>query len=213
MKTEELIACLAADATPVEPHALRWQFAVALASGAAGAAALMAIVLGPRPDMATAVVLPMFWLKLAFPAAVAVLATCCVARLGRPGARAWSCAMAIALLVGLLWALAAAVLMQAVPQERTALVLGSSWRVCPVLIALVAAPPMATVLLLLKRLAPTRLALAGAAAGALAGAIGAFVYALHCTEMQAPFIAIWYVAGMALPAVVGALLGPRLLHW
>jgi len=47
----------------------------------------------------------------------------------------------------------------------------------------------------------------------LAGSIGALIYALHCTEMAAPFLATWYVAGMLLPAAAGALLGPRLLRW
>jgi hypothetical protein len=65
----------------------------------------------------------------------------------------------------------------------------------------------------MKGLSPTRLLLAGAAAGLLAGAIGAAVYALHCPEVEAPFIAIWYVIGMFIPAFFGALLGPRLLRW
>ena len=65
----------------------------------------------------------------------------------------------------------------------------------------------------MKGLAPTRLALAGAAAGLLAGAIGALVYALHCPEMEAPFLGVWYVAGMLIPAAAGALLGPIVLRW
>ena len=65
----------------------------------------------------------------------------------------------------------------------------------------------------MKGLAPTRLALAGAAAGLLSGATAALVYALHCPEMEAPFLGVWYVAGMAVPFVVGALLGPLVLRW
>ncbi|MFS2051364.1 NrsF family protein, partial [Variovorax sp. CT11-76] len=49
--------------------------------------------------------------------------------------------------------------------------------------------------------------------GALAGGVGAAVYALHCPELTAPFIAVWYVSGIAVPVLVGALLGPRLLRW
>ena len=49
----------------------------------------------------------------------------------------------------------------------------------------------------LREMAPTRLRLAGAAAGALAGGAGAAVYALHCPELGAPFVAVWYVLGMA----------------
>ena len=65
----------------------------------------------------------------------------------------------------------------------------------------------------LRELAPTRLRLAGAAAGALAGGAGAAVYALHCPEFGAPFLAVWYVLGMALPVAAGAWLGPRVLRW
>ena len=65
----------------------------------------------------------------------------------------------------------------------------------------------------MKGLAPTRPALAGAASGLLAGALGALVYALHCPEMAAPFLGIWYLLGMLIPAVVGAMVGPLLLRW
>lgn len=60
---------------------------------------------------------------------------------------------------------------------------------------------------------PTRLALAGAAAGLLAGTVGIAVYALYCPEMDAPFLAIWYVLGMSVPVAAGALAGPLLLRW
>jgi hypothetical protein len=36
---------------------------------------------------------------------------------------------------------------------------------------------------------------------------------LHCPELGAPFIAVWYVIGMFIPALAGALLGPRVLRW
>ena len=74
-------------------------------------------------------------------------------------------------------------------------------------------PPRMAALRALRELAPTRLRLAGAAAGALAGGAGAAVYALHCPEFGAPFLAVWYVLGMALPVAVGAWLGPRVLRW
>ena len=76
------------------------------------------------------------------------------------------------------------------------------------------APPVfAAAMVALRSLAPTRPAWAGAAAGALAGGAGAAVYALHCPELAAPFLAVWYVAGMGLPVLLGAVLGPRLLRW
>lgn len=38
-------------------------------------------------------------------------------------------------------------------------------------------------------------------------------HSLHCPEMGVAFWAVWYVLGMAVPAIIGALLGPRLLRW
>jgi hypothetical protein len=32
-------------------------------------------------------------------------------------------------------------------------------------------------------------------------------------ELTAPFRAGWYVSGIAVPVVLGAVLGPRLLRW
>ncbi|MEO8407393.1 MAG: DUF1109 domain-containing protein, partial [Oxalobacteraceae bacterium] len=89
---------------------------------------------------------------------------------------------------------------------------GSTWATCPFNIAMLSIPAFIGIFWAMKGLAPTRLALAGASAGLLAGAVGAFAYAFHCPEMTAPFLGIWYLAGMTIPALVGALLGPR-LYW
>ena len=58
-----------------------------------------------------------------------------------------------------------------------------------------------------------RLRWAGAASGFAAGSIGALVYTLHCPELAAPFLGIWYLLGMLIPTAIGAWLGPRLLRW
>ena len=91
--------------------------------------------------------------------------------------------------------------------------MGQTWRSCAWSIGLIALPVFVAVLAALRGLAPTRPAAAGAAAGALAGGAGAAIYALHCPELAAPFLAVWYVLGIALPVVAGALIGPRLLRW
>ncbi|HPA91994.1 MAG TPA: NrsF family protein [Quisquiliibacterium sp.] len=36
---------------------------------------------------------------------------------------------------------------------------------------------------------------------------------MHCPEMAAPFLAVWYVGGVLAVAALGALLGPRVLRW
>ena len=79
------------------------------------------------------------------------------------------------------------------------------WFACPFYIALWSVPGFGATLWAMKGLAPTRLA--------LAGGVGAAAYALYCNEMGAPFLAIWYPAGMLIPASIGALIGPYLLRW
>ena len=60
----------------------------------------------------------------------------------------------------------------------------------------------------MRRLLPLILA-----AGLLSGTTAALVYCLHCPEMAAPFIGFWYLLGMLIPALAGALLSHRLLRW
>jgi hypothetical protein len=112
-----------------------------------------------------------------------------------------------------LWLMGAVAWGMAAPQDRAGLLWGSTWRTCVFSISLMAAPFFCAAILSLRSLAPTRARLTGAVAGATAGAAGAAVYALHCPELGAPFVAVWYVLGIALPAAVGALAGRRLLRW
>ena len=213
MKTEELITMLASGAEAAEPHALQRRYLIALGWGAFGATLLMAISLGVRPDLAEASRLPMFWMKLAFPAALLVGALFATVRLSRPGARLGRVPAAVAAPVLAMWLLAAIVLLGAAPAERSQLVFGDTWAYCPFLIAALSVPLFGPLLWAMKGLAPTQLALAGASAGLLAGAGGALIYALHCPETTAPFIGIWYVLGMSIPAAVGAAIGPSVLRW
>ena len=213
MKTDALIAMLATGVVPVAPDAARKRFQTALVWGLAGAMVIMVLVFGVRRDLADAVRLPMFWLKLAFPLALAVPALVLSARLSHPGVRLGAQQYALVLPWLLLTALAAWVLLRAAPDERVALVMGKTWASCAFNIALISLPALASVLWAMKGLAPTRPALAGACGGLLSAALGALVYALHCPEMQAPFLAVWYVLGMLIPTAAGALIGAKLLRW
>ena len=213
MKTAELIAMLASSADPVEPGALRRRYAMALGWGAFGSTLLMALAFGVRADLADALRLPMFWVKLVFPAALFAGALLAALRLSRPGARLGLAPAAVAAPVLAMWLLAAVALVGAPPAERGQLMLGFSWSSCSFTIALLSVPLFGASLWAMKGVAPIRHALAGGAAGMVAGAGGALAYALYCPEMAAPFIAIWYLLGMLIPAVLGALIGPRLLRW
>lgn len=214
MKTDELVALLAKDAGPVAPDATARRLTTALGWGMCGTTLAMAITMGVRPDIAEAATLPMFWMKLAFPASIAIAAYYAATRLARPGVRLGRApGTALVALLAAMWMLAIVALFNAAPVERSTLFFGDTWRFCLVSIPLFSIPVFGAGMWAMKGLAPTRLALAGGAAGLLAGAVSAAVYSLHCPEMAVPFLAVWYVLGMLVPAIAGAVIGPRLLHW
>ncbi|WP_414440098.1 DUF1109 domain-containing protein [Burkholderia sp. 22PA0106] len=213
MKTDDLISMLATGAPRVDRHAATKRFAVAIAAGVAGAFVLMLAVLGLRHDLAEIARTPLFWAKVALPLALAAGALATVAKLARPGARAARPGLLIAWPVLAVW-LCAAVMLAGTPSgERLALVLGATWRVCPFAIAMLSAPGFVAIMAALRGLAPTRLALTGAVGGLLAGALATLVYCLHCPEMGVPFWGVWYLLGMLVPTLVGAVIGPKVLRW
>ncbi len=213
MKTDDLIAMLASGVAPVDPNIARKRFQTALLMGSLGALVLMLAGYGVRHDIAQAVALPMFWVKLAFPLAMGLPALLLTSRLSHPGVPAGKTWMLLPLPWLFVAAMAVLVLANAAPDARLPLVLGESWLSCAFSIAYISVPALIGMLWAVKGLAPTRPALAGACAGLAAAAAGAAVYALHCPEMQAPFLAIWYMLGMLIPTATGALLGGKLLRW
>jgi len=213
MKTEALIAMLARGNAGVAPGAVERRLLATVAAAFALALVAVLAALGPRADLAAAAQLPMFWWKLAVPLGVLTFAFSAARRLASPGQRAGPTAALGAALLALLWVIAATDIGSAPAESRRALVLGRSALPCVALIALLSLPILAALFAALRSLAPTRLAAAGAAAGALSGGIAAAAYAVHCNEMTLPFVAVWYVLGMAIPAALGALLAPRWLRW
>lgn len=213
MKTDELVALLAEQAGPVDRRLPQRRFGTALLAGWAGAGAVAALTFGLRPDLGAALLLPAFWAKVGFALCMIAAAAWTAARLARPGRLVGPAWAGLAMPVLLAWAVAAVTLWLAPAEARAGLVQGQSWRSCPFNIAFLSPPALVAVFWALRGLAPTRLRAAGAAGGLLAGAIATLAYCLHCPEMAVPFWSLWYLLGMAIPTVVGALLGPRLLRW
>ena len=213
MKTDDLIAMLANGVAPVDTNATRKRFQTAVLWGVLGALVVMLSGYGLRHDLQLAAAMPMFWLKLAFPLAVAIPAGMLTLRLSRPGMGLGHAWVALPLPWLAIATLAMATLMDAAPAQRLPLVMGKTWLTCAFNIAWVSAPVLVGMLWAVKGMAPTRPALAGGCAGLAAAATGAVVYALHCPEMDAPFLAVWYTLGMLIPAAVGALAGAKWLRW
>lgn len=213
MKTDDLVNFLATGAAADAQPSARRRMAQALLLAVPVSLAIVLLGYGVRPDLSLVMTAPPFWVKLGLPLCLAVAAASTLARLAVPGVALRGAALAVAAPVLLLWTLGMLSWFSLPQPERLPALLGQSWRSCPWSIALIASPIFVATLLALRQLAPTRPAGAGAAAGALAGGIGATLYALHCVELTLPFLAVWYVLGMLIPVLAGAWLGPRLLRW
>ena len=212
MKTEDLIALLAEDTRPTGTRTFGPLLVGAALAGAAISAVVLAAWLGFRPLM-PAMHSPPFWMKATYTALLAAAALLAGVRLARPGGRIGAALLLGAVTVAALAMMAGHETMAAAPGEVPKLWLGDSWNVCPFRILALAAPVFAVVIWMMRRTAPTRPMLAGAAAGLLAGAVGATVYGLYCEETTAAFVVVWYTLGMAACSAVGAAIGSRLLRW
>lgn len=212
MRTDDLIAQLSTDLAPVRTGAVARILMLAAGLGIAASTALMLGHMGLRYDFDTAIASFGLWMKVTYTFALAGFGFWLVERAGRPGADMMR-PMALLALPVLAIGLLAALQLSAPGADMHSMMMGNSSDVCAVNILLVAAPTLVAVFWALRQLAPTRLVLAGAGAGLFAGAAGATIYAFHCMEAAAPFIAIWYTLGIALTTAIGAALGRFLLRW
>lgn len=212
MKTDELITMLASGDSRPQPISMR-HMTLQIGLGLLVTIILMATVLGVRVNLSHVLLMPAFWLKIVFVMALARVGWIATMRLSSPGKPIGKVPLMMSTVLLVMWSIAAVQLLLAAPDTRSYLFFGSTWRACPLLIAGLSLPIFIALLRALREFAPTRLRLTGAAAGLTAGGVAATVYSLHCTEMMAPFVGFWYVLGMLIPTVIGALIGPRVLRW
>jgi len=212
MKTDELIAVLSAGTAPVAPGVVRRRLLLACLIGALAAGVLVFTILHPR-DLAAASQTRAFWMKVGYAAWLGLGGYLLADRAARPGARLGAAPYVVAAPFAVIVAMAIYDLANLPMSAWHDVWMGHSAQLCPIAILIAAVPVFIAVAAVLRRLAPTRLVFAGAAAGLLAGGIGATVYALWCREPSAVFVASWYTLGILVCAGIGALLGPKVLRW
>lgn len=213
MKTDRLIDILGTNLEPVKSGQLGKALAWALLGGALVAFVLMLATVGLRPDIISGGSLIFLALKLAFTLSLIGAGAALLLRLMRPGRDSRGLLALIFLPFGALVAAAIAALAIGEPAARSGMIFGMEWQTCLVCIPLFAIVPFAVLIWALRKGAPTNLRRAGATAGLVAGSLGAAAYAFHCPGDSVPFVAIWYGLPIALFALIGAVLGPRLLRW
>lgn len=206
------IETLVADLQPVRPVEPRAGALLAVVA-AAVAAAIVAAWLGVRPDIVAGNPHPVVMMRegmllvLGFAALAAVVAS------ARPGIGQSS--------TGWRWALAAASLF---PLTSIALSVTGGGFPLEVLYSVdgpwclavsIAGGLMigAALTLWLRRGAPTALNRIGWLVGLASGSFGAFAYGLHCVSITVFYVGLWYTGAVALCALIGRLIVPRLIRW
>lgn len=211
MKTEDLIAALAADSrTERPPRLVLWP---ALAVALVAAVVAVGLTLGFRDDLLQSFVKPTAALRYVLTGAFGLIGLRLALVLARPEgqrqARLWLIAVPVVAALGLLvWAYVST------PAEgRQMAFLGKTMVVCLVTIPLLSVLPVTAILLALRRGAPTAPALAGFAAGLGGSGLAAMVYAMYCTEDSPLFYVTWYGLAMGGVTLVSTLIGARVLRW
>ncbi|WP_417308236.1 NrsF family protein [Devosia sp.] len=211
--SDALLDSLTADLRPVRQGAMTRRIVTWLVPAMALSAIIMVLWLDWRWDFPYALTDPIFWLKFGYTSIFTILALWATQRLGRPGGSMRKPLIGIGVLIGALALTAIVQLAMAEPDRVRPLVMGYTAIVCPLYILSLSVPILGATMLLMRRLAPTNLPQAGLAAGLLAGAASAWVYAFHCGETGLAFTTIFYTAGISAVALVGWLTGPFLLRW
>lgn len=210
MKTDALIAALAADTTPRVAPSARLARVLPVAFVVSG---LMLVAFWHvRPDLAQALTsAPVY--KTLVPMVLALAALWLARGMARPEARVGAEAALVGVLgLGMLAALVYGLSTSSL-SEIGALLDTRDFENCLVSVPVLAALPLGGALWALKAGAPRSPALAGAAAGLLAGGLGAAVYSLHCPHDPLMYFLPAYGGAMLIVVALGAVIGGRVLRW
>jgi hypothetical protein len=210
--TDQLVQSLVCDLRPVPRAAIVLRLAIGATVGAATSVFLLMLLIGSRPDLAMVIQSTRFWSKAGYMLATAGISLLVAARLARPGSNT---RLMWLLPIPLLVYLPAAILelIRTEPTNWMPLLLGYGWQLCTWLVLILSIPIYIGLWWAFRSFAPTRMEAAGAVTGLCASAIAGVVYCLHCPTDTAVFALTWYTLAFAIAAIVGRLLGHRLLHW
>lgn len=211
MKTDDLIQMLATQAGPVQKGLFARSVlpAALLALGFSAFVAWMVLGWVPTEMLAMAGM----QLKLAYVCILALSSGLLLFRLGKPGLSFQAHQLVVFALPVVMLAYGAVGYMVTPEDQKANALWGHSYLTCPWTIASLSVPGLLASFWAVSKMAPTSIRLTGAACGLFAGALGATGYALSCSEVAAPFVALWYTLGIGLVTVLGALLAPRLIRW
>ena len=216
MNTQSLIDRLAADLPPVRPIQPRNGMALALIASLVAALCVIAWF-GARDDIVAGAPDPIVVMRCLLLILLGLATSFAVTHAARPAVgrahNGWAWALAAAMAMP-----ASAVLLYAyhhlagIPFAKGDM----DFSYAPHCLAISGASALliGTVQTLwLRRGAPTNLTRAGWLVGLAAGSFGTFAYSLHCPSNSIFYVGLFYGMAVALCAVAGRLLVPRLIRW
>lgn len=215
MRTSDLIDVLCANP---RPHRLSSPFTV-ICLGVLLSSAIVVVIalawLGARSDLVQIVMEgdPTFFIRFAFIISVMGAALICLRDLAVPGRRMRLPSVVALLPFVLMGVLGLLELVDASFEKWPGQAAHEPWLSCLSQITALTAPAFAIITLALRRLAPTDLRRAGLYIGLFSGGIGAMGYVLCADGHSIGFSAIAYTGAIWASAVLGLILGPRILRW
>jgi hypothetical protein len=213
VKTDQLIDLLSTNVEPVKSGYLKKTLIFALLIGGVAAFCVMFTTVGLRSQASDKLDPSYLILKLLFTISLVALGGTLLTKLMRPGQSERKQSTLVVLPYLMIAVAGIIALIFGKPMAWGRMLFGMHWVTCLLCIPLFAVVPFAALVWALRRGAPTNLTQTGAIAGLVAGALGATAYAFHCPDDSVPYIALWYGTLVAFCAVIGAILGPRLLRW
>jgi hypothetical protein len=210
MKTDDLIAALAADTLPQPTVAQRLARSLPIALAVCVAAFIA--FWGPRADIGV-VLTSLAVLKTVLPFVLFVLAAVGVVALANPGMRADRRLAVIGVFAVVLAAVFVFYLLRGGVSGLVMALSKPSLAVCLVSIPLLGLPLLAATLWSLSTGAVLRPRLTGAVAGLMAGGASASVYSIYCDLDMALYVIPAYGAAILSLALFGAWVGPHFLRW
>jgi hypothetical protein len=211
MKTEELIAALAADSRPAKRPVERGLL-IALIIGGLLSIVIFAFAMGIRPDFVEAAATWRFQAKFTLVTLALVLALVDCLRLAGPIPTGLTSRTSLLIPLALLGAVS--IELVSVPVEEWVVrAIGTNAVLCLFAIPLLATAPLVAGLLAMRSCAPASPALAGASAGRLAAALAAGLYSLNCFDDSPLFVATWYTLATVPVMALGGMIGAHALKW
>lgn len=211
METDRLIADLAnaTTGTPRRSNSPRATLSATSLVSFVAALAIAVTLFGSLADVASSFTNPWLYWKLLCMSVVAAGAWTLTRDLAQPGYKHPQVAILLA---------AVAILAAGAMLDPSTLHLGGRVaRSVPICLAAIVTQSLPGIVLILLRLrtsaTTTRPRLTGAAAGLLAGSLGAAAYAFVCRNDGGLFVFVWYSTAVGIAAIIGAALGRRFLSW